>query len=32
MREAMAGFGEQQVTVWQFQYIPGSFTSLEREQ
>lgn len=32
LREAVAGFGEQQVTVWRFQYIPDSFSSLEREQ
>ena len=32
LREAVAGFGEQQVTVWRFQYIPESFSSLEREQ
>ena len=32
MREAIAGFGEQQVTVWRFQYVPDSYSSLEREQ
>jgi hypothetical protein len=32
LREAVAGFGEQQVTVWRFQYVPESFSSREREQ
>lgn len=32
MHEAVAGLGEQQVTIWRFQYIPDSFPSLEREQ
>jgi uncharacterized protein YfaP (DUF2135 family) len=32
LREAVAGFGELQVTVWRFQYVPDSFSSLEREQ
>lgn len=32
MREAVAGFGEQQVTVWRFQYVPSSYSSFEREQ
>lgn len=31
IREAVAGFGEQQVTVWRFRYVPESFPSLERE-
>ncbi len=31
MREATAAIGEQQVTVWRFQYIPDSYSSLERE-
>ena len=31
IREAVAGFGERQVTVWRFQYVPGSFSSRERE-
>ena len=26
------GFGDQQVSVWRFQYIPDSFSSFEREQ
>ncbi len=32
LREATAGFGELQVTVWRFHYIPDSYSSLEREQ
>ncbi|MDX1928920.1 MAG: hypothetical protein SFV81_20485 [Pirellulaceae bacterium] len=32
LREAVAGFGEQQVTVWRFQYVPETFSSREREQ
>ena len=32
LREGVAGFGEQQVSVWRFQYIPDSFSSFEREQ
>lgn len=32
VRESVAGFGEKQVTVWRFHFIPNSFSSLEREQ
>ena len=32
MREAVASFGERQVTVWRFMYIPETFSSFQREQ
>lgn len=32
MQEKVAGFGEQQVTVWRFIYVPDSFPSTQREQ
>ena len=32
MREAVAGFGDKQVTVWRFLYVPDTFSSIQREQ